>query len=184
VEKMKNNNLVFDKNIKFLSYDLRSENIKNLTNEQKGEIAKIRTKIYYTIKYKYRMRIINESLYLIPEKTNLEVLKMDIEKWNNEYQKFNLTPLIRIIEIMTNQEGYQTFKELEKSFLLEWLSGINETLDKHIKDNHITKNKFNQISKKIQLISDIINEDFKGDIELNDYLLIAYDKLNNIQIKE
>jgi len=179
-----NNNLVFDRNIKFLSYDLRSENINSLTQEQKREIAKLRTKIYYTIKYKYKMRIINESLYLIPDKVNLEVLKLDIEKWNNEYQKFGLNPLIRIIEIMTNEIGFQTFRELEKSFLLEWLNSINETLDKHIKDNHITKNKFNQISKKIQLISDIINEDFKGDIELNDYLLIAYDKLNNIQIKE
>jgi hypothetical protein len=169
----------FEKELILLSYDLRSENINCLKKDEKDEIAKLRVKIWYQIKYKYKLRIINESLYIIPNEKLIPKLEQDIENWKNAYRRFNLDPNINIICLRTNQQGYEAFKELEKSFLLEWLNQIIENLQKSDK---ISKVKLAQYNKKLDLIQTIVDEDFKDDLELNDCLVIAFDTLQNLKV--
>jgi hypothetical protein len=171
--------LSFEKELILLSYDLRSENINGLTQQEKDEIAKLRVKIWYRIKYKFKLRIINESLYIIPSEKLVTQLEREIENWKNAYKRFNLDPNINIIWLRTNQQGYEAFKELEKSFLLQWISDIVENLQKSDK---ISKVKLAQYNKRLDLIQEIINEDFQNDLELNDTLVIAFDTLQNLKV--
>jgi hypothetical protein len=172
-------NLSFEKELILLSYDLRSENINGLSRDQKDEIAKLRVKIWYQIKYKYKLRIINESLYIIPNEKLIPKLEEDIENWKNAYRKFSLDPNINIIWLKTDSKGYEAFKELEKSFLLEWMNQIIENLQKSDK---ISKAKLAQYNKKLDLIQTIVDEDFSNDLELNDTLVIAFDTLQNLKV--
>jgi hypothetical protein len=175
--------LEYNKNIDFLSYDLRSENIKNLNQKEKEKVATLRVKIWYKIRYYYRLRAINYSMYEIPNNVNINELKADIEKWKNEYNNLGLKPIINIISLKTTEEGYKTFKEMERAFLMEWLGDILENLDKiEKKKGKISKRNLNQYNKRLDLINHIVNEDFKNDNELNDLLFMVYDSLNNLKI--
>lgn len=176
------NEIIFDKEVSFFSYDLRSENIKHLTKEQKDKIANIRVKIWYKIRYYYKLRPINMSLYLIPDKNIIPKLKVDMEKWILEYSSFNLKPLMNIITIKTDNIGYSTFREMEKAFLMEWLSEIIDNIEKTQKKGKMNKQKIAVYNKKLQLIEDIVNEDFKNDNEINDMLFMAFDSIQNIKL--
>jgi hypothetical protein len=169
----------FEKELILLSYDLRSENINSLSEDKKDEIARLRVKIWYKIKYKFKLRIINESLYIIPDEKLVKPLEQEIENWKSAYERLGLKPSINIIWLKTDDQGYTAFKELEKSFLMQWLSDITENLQKSDK---ISKVKLAQYNKKLDLISDIIQEDFKDDLELNDTLVIAFDTLQNLKV--
>jgi len=169
----------FENKLILLSYDLKSENIKALDQKIKEEISKLRVKIWYKIKYKYKLRIINESLYIVPNEKLVKILEQEIENWKNEYKRFGLDPNINIIWLKTDSKGYEAFRDLEKSFLLEWLNQIIENLQKSDK---ISKAKLAQYNKRLDLIQEIVNEDFQEDIELNDCLVIAFDTLQNIKV--
>jgi hypothetical protein len=169
----------FEKELILLSYDLRSENINSLSEDKKDETARLRVKIWYQIKYKYKLRIINESLYIIPNEGLIPKLELEIENWKSAYERLGLKPSINIIWLKTDSKGYEAFRNLEKSFLLQWLGDITENLQKSDK---ISKVKLAQYNKKLDLISDIIQEDFKDDLELNDTLVIAFDTLQNLKV--
>jgi hypothetical protein len=171
--------LSFENELILLSYDLKSENVKNMDQNVKEEVARLRVSIWYKIKYKYRLRIINESLYIIPNEKLVKILEQEIESWKLAYERLGLKPSINIIHLKTDSQGFEAFRDLEKSFLLEWLNQITEALQKVEK---ISKVKLAQYNKKLDLISDIIQEDFKEDQELNDCLVIAFDSLQNLKV--
>lgn len=141
-------------------YDVQSENSKLLKPEEQDWLRSERVEIWYKLRYTHKCVPLQHSVWLIRgEKTHqtLEALK---DEWLDEYHKHNFHAMISIFPIKTTDEGYKSFKLMEFDFILEWLGKIEKALTKAINVGKIGKKNVQAHMKKIQLLGNILNEDF------------------------
>ena len=158
-------------------YDVQSENSKHLKPSEQDWLRSMRVEIWYKLRYTYRCVPLQHSVWLIRgEETHekLEVLKDD---WLGEYASHNFSAHISIFPVKTTDEGYKSFKMMEFDFIIEWLGKIEKSLTKGL-ESKIAKKNVQAHTKKIQLLGNILNEDF--DDTFPNWKL-AQDQLFNVQ---
>lgn len=161
-----------------IAYDVESENSKSLKPDQQDWLRSERVAIWYTLRYKYKCVPVQHSLWLIREEKTRNDLEKAKEKWLDAYKLHEFQARIEIFPIQTNDVGYKTFKSWEFDFILEWLGKIEKALVKAMDSGKIGKKNVQAHTKKMQLLGNILNEDF--DDEFPNWKL-AQDSLMNVQ---
>lgn len=141
-------------------YDVQSESSKNLKKEQADWLRSQRVEIWYKLRYTFRCVPLQFSVWLIRgEETHLKLEKMR-DEWLDAYKKNNFYAHIAIFPIKTTDEGYKSFKLMEFDFITEWLGTIEKSLQKGLEIGKIGKKNVQAHQKKVQLLMNILNEDF------------------------
>lgn len=161
-----------------VAYDVESENSKHLKAEQQDWLRSQRVAIWYALRYHFKCVPVQHSLWLIREEKTREELEKEKDKWLAEYKEHEFHARIEIFPIQTNDVGYITFREWEFSFILEWLGKIEKALVKARDTGKIGKKNVQAHTKKMQLLGNILNEDF--DENFPNWKL-AQDSLFNVQ---
>lgn len=159
-------------------YDVQSENSKSLKPEQAEWLRSERVEIWYKLRYKYRCVPLQFSVWLIRGEDTHKELEQLREQWLNEYARNNFMAHISIFPVKTTEEGYRSFKVMEFEFILEWLGKIEKALTKALNMGKINKKNVQAHMKKIQLLGNILNEDF--DDTFPNWKL-AQDTMGNVQ---
>lgn len=161
-----------------IAYDVESENSKALKPEQQDWLRSERVAIWYALRYHFKCVPIQHSLWLIREEQTRQELEKEKDKWLAEYAQYEFQARIEIFPITTNDVGYKTFKAWEFDFILEWLGKIEKALVKARDTGKIGKKNVQAHTKKMQLLGNILNEDF--DTNFPNWKL-AQDSLMNVQ---
>lgn len=166
-------------------YDVQSENSEHLKPEQQDWLRSQRVEIWYKLRYTYKCVPLQHSVWLIRGEethTKLEELK---DQWLTDYAVHNFSAHISIFPIKTTDEGYKSFKVMEFDFILEWLGKIEKSLVKGNTVGKINKKNVQAHTKKIQLLANILNEDFDNTFpnwdQAQDQLCIVQDELHKAQ---
>lgn len=148
-----------DEVIYLLSFDLPSEHIKGLSDRDSQFLVSMRSKIWYNLRYVYGCKQLQKSLWKVP-KESLEKVQEAVEKWESEYKGHGYPAKLWIFPISTTEEGMEAFDMMEVNFLMYWL----EKDMKYLNTAQVKKTAFNRISRKIELIRNIVEEDFSGNV--------------------
>lgn len=141
-------------------YDVQSENSERLKESERDWLRSQRVEIWYKLRYTYKCVPLQHSVWLIRgEDTESKLAKL-AEEWRGEYARNNFSAHISIFPIKTTEEGYKSFKAMEFDFILEWLGKIEKSLKKGLDSGKIGKKNVQAHGKKVQLLGNIINEDF------------------------
>lgn len=174
-----------DTPIWLIFYDVQSENSKNLKEAEQDWLRSQRVEIWYKLRYTYRCVPLQHSVWLVRGEQTHHALEELTEQWLHEYQSHNFEAHISIFPIKTTDEGYNSFKEMEFSFILEWLGKIEKALVKARDLGKIGKKNAQAHTKKIQLLGNILNEDFDDSYTnwklAQDELGIVQDLLHQVQ---
>lgn len=141
-------------------YDVQSENGGNLKEEERDWLRSQRVEIWYKLRYKYRCVPLQFSVWLIRGEETHKILEELKNVWLADYAKNKFSAHISIFPVKTTDEGYKSFKLMEFDFILEWLGKIEKALTKAINIGNISKKNVQAHQKKIQLLKNILNEDF------------------------
>jgi len=174
----------YNKKMWLVAYDLKTEQMKGLTEKQKLWLANQRYKIWLKLRFKYNCVPLQKSLWLLRDESLRDELAKKIEKWKAEYKAKGFDVLFEIFPIATTEVGYKTFKDFEFDFLMEWLASIERSLDKQKEKSKPSYRVLLNIKKKLELIEMILDEDFKDDKRYNeasDTIMILQDKLGELE---
>lgn len=167
-------------------YDVQSENSKSLTIPQRNWLRSKRVEIWYKLRYVYECVPLQHSVWLIRGDNTEVKLDKERQKWLEDYANNDFTAHIEIFPVKTTDAGYQSFKHMEFEFILEWLGKIEKSLVKAIDVGKIGKKNVQAHTKKIQLLGNILNEDFDSTSPnwklAMDVLSTVQDKLHQVQI--
>lgn len=141
-------------------YDLESENTKSLTPEEQDWLRSERVEIWYKLRYTFKCVPLNNSVYLIRGEYTLAKLEELRKIWIEEYHKHDFTANISIFPVKTTEEGYKSFKNMEFDFIQEWLGKIEKALTRGLESGKLGKKNVQAHTKKIQLLQNILHEDF------------------------
>ena len=180
------NNDEFNNTIYLLAYDIPSENLKGLQKDRKETLVKIRNKLYYALKHKYRCYLVQNSLWRLHDISMLDKLQEMIEKWKDEYDELGYEAKMEIIKIGVDDKGKETFDDLEAMLVLEWLGTLQEAITRRQKDKNVTKTWYNQVMKKLDLATEIVNDlvDSPRFNECMDTISLLYDLMHSIANQE
>lgn len=142
-----------------LAYDVPSENIKRLPESDKRMLASRRNYIRAQLFYVYGCPRLQNSLYRVSEQT-VEAVKARVAEWAAWYDEKGFKAKLRLFPIGLNQEGYQTFLEMENDTILGWLTEIEELFKGYIDKKEIKQKALDENIKKIQVLESIIYEHF------------------------
>lgn len=165
-----------------LAYDLPSRFNNSLTAEQKKWANEMSVKICYQLRFTYKCRPIQYSLWRVSEE-QLEDVEKGIQDWLLEYQKQGLEAKIQVFPFRSSEEGYEVLEDLEIGFLLEWLGKIQKIAEGMREKRRASKTQASQLRRKSSLIEIALNEDLKHHKrheECNDALMIVYDLLSDV----
>jgi hypothetical protein len=169
----------------FIAYDVESENSKSLKPNEKDWLRTQRVSIWYILRFRYKCVPIQNSLWLIRDQHSKDELEKQKDAWLAEYAKLNFKALIEIFPIQTNEAGYKTFKSWEFEFILEWLGKIEKSLVKARDVGKIAKKNIQAHTKKIQLLENILKEDFDDSFPnwnlAQDCLVNVWDMVNEVR---
>ena len=140
-------------------YDVQSENSKHLKASEQDWLRSMRVEIWYKLRYTYKCVPLQHSVWLIRGDVTHEKLEKLKDDWLAEYASHDFSAHISIFPVKTTDEGYASFKKMEFDFILEWLGKIEKSLTKGLQGK-IAKKNVQAHTKKIQLLGNILNEDF------------------------
>lgn len=167
-------------------YDVQSENSEHLKKAEQDWLRSERVSIWYSLRYIYKCVPLQHSVWLIRGENQEKVLEDKKNEWLNEYKSHEFTAHIEIFPIKTTDVGYRSFKHMEFEFILEWLGTIEKSLNKGLNVGKIGKKNVQAHTKKIQLLGNILNEDFDATYEgwklAQDQLGIVQDLLHRVQV--
>lgn len=151
-----------------LAYDLRSGRADSVDDEDRSWLEKMRIGIWSEIRYTYKCSPIQQSFWLVREEETMEKLKDQVAVWKAQYEARGYPVRLAILPIKTSEEGYQTFREMEFDYLLEWLAGTMKQLDKSLQARKMLSRQHRMAESKVKLITEIIREDFPQHPRLNE----------------
>ena len=129
---------------------------------------------------------LQHSVWLIrgEETTHVKLEKLK-DEWLEAYKANNFTAHISIFPVKTTDEGYKSFKVMEFDFILEWLGKIEKALNKALTVGKIGKKNVQAHTKKVQLLGNILNEDFDEQFPnwklAQDSLYVVQEALHKVQ---
>jgi len=174
--------------IYLLAYDVPSENLKGISKDRKESLVKLRNKIYYALKHKYKCYLVQNSLWRLHDTSILNTLEEKIQEWKDAYESMGYEAKIEIIKIGVDDKGKETFDDLEAMLILEWLGSIQESIMRRQNEKEITKTWFNQILRKLDLATEIVNDlvDSPRYNECMDTISLLYDLVHSLanQLKD
>jgi hypothetical protein len=167
-------------------YDLQSENSEHLKPAEQDWLRSERVEIWYKLRYTYKCVPLNHSVWLVRGENTQNVLRKLKEEWVAEYNRHNFTANIFLFPVQTTAEGHQSFKVMEFQFILEWLGKIEKVLIRATEVGKIGKKNVQAHTKKIQLLANILNEDFDDSFPnwklAQDSLCVVQDLLHRVQV--
>lgn len=143
------------KPLHFVGFDIPSKHIQNLTNDMRDFINAKRWEIWYHLRMKLKARMIQESLWKIPDDKVKEASEL-IERWRKEYRSKGLEVSISIYPIQTTQSGLEWFDDVELLFFLDWLSRDLKLTEK----DTVSRKTYLKFEKKRDIIEESIKEDY------------------------
>lgn len=170
-----------------LGYDLRSEHGAELSDAQKSFLSRMRSHIWHELRYKYKCAPIQHSLWLVRGEKTYTALKDQVKAWVKEYEDNGFKGTIQTFPAKTTKEGMDVFRNWELNFLLEWLAGVEESCERLSEKGTWTKRELTTLLEKVDLIENIMTEDFGKDHvrwrEMSHQIQIANDRVREMKSK-
>lgn len=164
-----------------LAYDLKTEHIHKLPKKDREWLARKRVSVWYELRYRFKCAPVQKSLYVIRDRQLLDVLKAKVEEWIAEYAKHGYPANIKVFPIATTDQGYQTFKDMEFEFLMDWLGGMDKSMKKFNASRPPSKRFIGDMKRKLELVESIMKEDFNKQYsryhEGEDHVQLLHDRI-------
>jgi hypothetical protein len=177
-----------------IEYDLNSKIKipKNATEQEKKEIKErnkyaeqIRNKLFFTLKFKIKATRHLESSWLIA-KDRLETAKVLLEEIKSDLKSKNFDNVdrrIRIIPILTTEEGFQDYETQKIEFLLQFCMEHIAYCDNALTEKRMSKSNLWRCKKAYEIVNELAQELKSQDAqqEIQDTAEILSDKISQVE---
>jgi hypothetical protein len=152
-----------------IEYDLNSRHVipKSATEAEKKEIAKynteaeeIRNKMKFALKFKIMATKHLESSWLIGKDKLPQAVEAleEIKELMKEKGFDNVDKRIRIIPIVTDEKGFESYAEMKQQYLLEFASEHIQYADRMLSEQRINKSVLWRIQKAYAIVNILVEE--------------------------
>jgi len=123
------------------------------------------TQFFAKLRLNYDCVPIRKSLWLFRSVRGRERLERDIDRLRGPLSSVGFDASLEVVRLVGIQSGARPFRELELEFILQWLSDLDERVDKSLCERYPSAEILPYVEKKLELLEGVLKEDFPNGTE-------------------
>ena len=176
---------LYHKALYTIEYDLPRES-NNFDKETNYFVRMIRNKVVFMLKFKlHAIRNLDSSWFIdenVLDKAT-ELLNQVKKEYASHNPPFNMDRRIRIIPILTTNEGYESYEDKKAEFLLQFLNEAIQKVEKGVADEIMSESILWRCKKTVEIVESIAesltnHEQYKV---IQDTIVMLVDSINGYE---
>jgi len=123
------------------------------------------TQFFAKLRLNYDCVPIRRSLWLFRSVRGRERLERDIDRLRGPLSSVGFDASLEMVRLVGIRSGARPFRELEMEFILQWLSDLDERVDKSLRERYPGVEIVPYVERKLELLEGVLKEDFPNGTE-------------------